>query len=134
MDLQGLRVLLVDDDEATRYWITRLLEQLGATVTGAGSASEALGALDVAVPDILLCDIAMPQEDGYGLIRRVRKRAPEQGGQVPAVALTAYAVIPSMVQQSLRSGFQGHLTKPMSPEELVTAVRGALNGGAPEPP
>jgi CheY-like chemotaxis protein len=121
-------VLLVDDDEATRYWIGRLLEKLGATVTSASSADEALAALDVGVPDILLCDIAMPLEDGYGLIRRVRSRPAEAGGQVPAVALTAYAVVPRMIEQSLRSGFQGHLSKPMEPEDLVRAVREAMKG------
>ena len=127
MDLKGLDVLLVDDDEPTRYWIGRILENLGARVTSAGSAREALAALDVAVPDVLLSDIAMPEEDGYGLIQRIRARSEDSGGLVPAVALTAYATIPSMVAHSLKSGFQGHLTKPMTPEELVEAVRAAIS-------
>jgi CheY-like chemotaxis protein len=129
MDLKGLRVLLVDDDEATRYWIGKILENLGAQVTGAASAPEALTALDAAVPDILLCDIAMPEEDGYSLIQKIRARPEQKGGIVPAVALTAYATIPSMVEHSLRSGFQGHLTKPMAPEDLVAAVHAAIAGG-----
>ena len=130
MELQGVRVLLVDDDEATRYWIGRLLEKLGADVTSASNVAEAMTALDRSVPDILLCDIAMPEVDGYQLIRQVRSRAPEAGGKVPAIALTAYAVIPSMVEASLRSGFQAHLSKPMEPDDLVRAVHSAMSGSA----
>jgi CheY-like chemotaxis protein len=130
MDLAGVKVLLVDDDESTRYWIGRLLQQLGATVASASSAREALQALDEAVPDVLLCDIAMPEEDGYALIRMVRERDQAAGGQVPAVALTAWAVMPRMVEQSLRSGFQAHLSKPMDGDDLVRVVREAMDGGA----
>jgi CheY-like chemotaxis protein len=127
MDLAGVRVLLVDDDEATRYWIGRLLEQLGAKVASASSARDALQALDAAVPDVLLCDIAMPEEDGYELIRLVRARDQAAGGKVPAVALTAYAVVPRMIERSLRSGFQAHLSKPMDGADLVRVVREAMD-------
>lgn len=134
MDLQGVHVLLVDDDEATRYWLRRMLEQLGARVEAAASAREALAMVSAHVPDVVLCDIAMPDEDGYSLIRSVRGLPAEQGGAVPAVALTAYAVVPSMVERSLASGFQAHLQKPMQPQDIVRVVRDAVGasgtGGA----
>ena len=89
--LAGLRVLVVDDEEDTRDLLVAALGHSGAEVEPAGSAREALSALRRRPPDVLVCDIAMPGEDGYALLARVRALAAEDGGLVPAVALTAYA-------------------------------------------
>ena len=89
--LAGVRVLVVEDQEDTRDLLAAALGHSGAEVEPAGSAREALSALRRRPPDVLVCDIAMPGEDGYALLARVRALAAEEGGLVPAVALTAYA-------------------------------------------
>jgi CheY-like chemotaxis protein len=119
--LQALRVLIVDDDRDTLEVVKQLLEQAGADVTAAASAEEALEELRRAPPDVLLSDIGMPGQDGYELIRRVRQLAPEQGGRVPAAALTAFAHGEHR-QQALSAGFQLYLPKPIEPSELTAAV------------
>jgi CheY-like chemotaxis protein len=123
MRLDGIVVLLVDDDEATRYWMTKLLQAEGATVHPAGSADEATRALDAATPHVILCDIAMPEADGFGFIRDVRARAAADGGAVPAVAVTAYAVTPELIDSTMAAGFQAHMAKPFEPDDLVSVVR-----------
>jgi CheY-like chemotaxis protein len=122
MGLAGVVVLLVDDDEATRYWMTRLLEKEGAQVEGAATAGEAMEALDRRQPDVILCDIAMPGEDGFDVIRRVRSRGASAGGGIPAVAVTAYAVTPDLIDSTLAAGFQAHMAKPFEPDDLVRVV------------
>ncbi|HET9595724.1 MAG TPA: ATP-binding protein [Anaeromyxobacteraceae bacterium] len=119
--LLALRVLIVDDDRDTLEVVKQLLEQSGADVTAAASAEEALDVLRRAPPDVLLSDIGMPGQDGYELIRRVRQLAPEQGGRVPAAALTAFAHGEHR-QQALSAGFQLYLPKPIEPAELTAAV------------
>ncbi|MBD2114118.1 MULTISPECIES: PAS domain-containing hybrid sensor histidine kinase/response regulator [Cyanophyceae] len=121
LDLSGIRVFSVDDSADTREFLTVLLEQYGANVITAGSASEALAALRTMHADVLISDIGMPEMDGYKLIRRVRALPPDQGGNIPAIALTAYARDEDQ-RQSLASGYQRHLSKPLDLEKLVQAV------------
>jgi CheY-like chemotaxis protein len=92
-----------------------------AQVTVAASAEEALIALSQSAPDVLLSDIGMPEVDGYMLMRQVRTFSRERGGEVPAIALTAYAG-ESNQQQALAAGFGIHISKPVEPEELVRAI------------
>jgi CheY-like chemotaxis protein/two-component sensor histidine kinase len=119
--LEAVRVLIVDDDRDTLEVVKQLLEQAGAEVTAATSAEEALAALRRTPHDVLLSDIGMPGQDGYELIRRVRTLAPEQGGTVPAAALTAFAQGDHR-QQALSAGYQLYLPKPIEPSELTAAV------------
>jgi CheY-like chemotaxis protein len=120
-ELYGFKVLVVDDDVDTRELIEWVLQRAGAEVTTAGSAAEAMAALDRSRFHILVSDIMMPDEDGYSLLRRVRALPPERGGRVPAVALTAHSLVQDRLQ-SLRAGFQTHVPKPLVPEELVEVV------------
>jgi signal transduction histidine kinase len=119
--LSGLRVLLVDDEADGREATALLLSRAGALVETADSAREALKALDRAVPDILLSDIGMPEEDGLSLLRKVRARASGGGGGVPALAITAYARSEDRAQ-SLLAGFDGYVTKPIDPTELIAMI------------
>ncbi|WGV23197.1 PAS domain S-box protein [Halotia branconii] len=119
--LSGVKILLVDDQADVREFFTFALEQYGATVTAVASANEALTALSQSKPDILLSDIGMPLMDGYMLLREVRKRSPEQGGQIPAIALSAYAGEFNQ-KQALAAGFQKHVSKPAEPIELATVI------------
>jgi len=119
--LEGLRVLVVDDEADARESLTAVLEQCGAVVTAVASAREALGALAHQRPDILVSDIGMPEEDGYSLIEKVRVLDARHGGRIPAVALTAYAA-PEDRRRALDAGYELHMPKPVTPEELVTAV------------
>ncbi|HET8645807.1 MAG TPA: response regulator [Vicinamibacteria bacterium] len=120
-DLYGFKVLVVDDDVDTRELIEWVLKRVGAEVTTAGSAAEAMQALDRGRYHVLVSDIMMPDEDGYSLLRRVRALPPERGGRIPAVALTAHSQVQDRLQ-SLRAGFQTHVPKPLVPEELVEVV------------
>jgi CheY-like chemotaxis protein/anti-sigma regulatory factor (Ser/Thr protein kinase) len=119
--LEGVRVLLVEDEPDTRDLVKTILERCGAEVTAVGSAGEALSALERIKPDVLVSDIGMPGENGYELIRKVRALGPERGGRVPAVALTAYAG-PKDRRRALLAGFQTHLAKPVEPDELLAVV------------
>jgi signal transduction histidine kinase/ActR/RegA family two-component response regulator len=120
-NLQGFKILVVDDDTDSRDFISFVLSEEGADVIAVSSAMKALQALAESKPDVLLSDIGMPDMDGYMLIRQVRTWPPEQGGQIPAIALTAYAGEYNQ-QQALSAGFQMHVTKPAEPSELITAV------------
>jgi signal transduction histidine kinase len=119
--LSGLHVLVMDDEEDTRELLTTALEHCGARVTAVASVPAALEALDLARPDVLVSDIGVPGEDGYSLIRKVRARAAERGGNVPAAALTAYARSEDRIR-ALSAGFQTHLAKPFDPAELVATI------------
>jgi PAS domain S-box-containing protein len=119
--LDDLRVLIVDDDADTLEVVKQLLEQAGARVRIAASTEEALEALRDSPPDVLVSDIGMPGLDGYELIRRVRRLAPEHGGRVPAAALTAFTQSDHR-QQALAAGYQLYLAKPIEPAELAAAV------------
>ena len=119
--LQGLTVLVVDDQEDVRELMRIVLSRRGATVVAAESTATALEALDRCRPDVILSDLEMPGEDGYSLIRKVRARSAERGGAVPAAALTAYARTEDRVH-SLRAGFHRHVPKPVQPDELAEIV------------
>jgi len=127
--LTGVEVLVVDDDADSIELLREALTQAGATVRCARSAQEALEALRGGVPSVLLSDIAMPDEDGYALIRRIRNFPADCGGRVRAAALTAFA-FPEDKEQALRAGFDDFLAKPIAPWELVEAVA-RLAGCAP---
>jgi PAS domain S-box-containing protein len=119
--LDGLRVLVVDDEQDTRDLLRAVLERCGSEVTTAASAAEALDTIEALRPDVLVSDLGMPGEDGYSLIAKIRALPLERGGQTPAAALTAYARVEDRLRV-LRSGFQIHLPKPVEPVELVTVV------------
>ncbi|MEA5503858.1 PAS domain S-box protein [Halotia wernerae UHCC 0503] len=119
--LNGLRVLVVDDEPDVRQLIATVLGQYGVKVMAVASAFEALLALPQFHPDIIVSDIGMPQEDGYALIRKLRTLSQEQGGRIPAVALTAYARAEDRTQ-ALLAGFQLHVPKPVNPTELAAVV------------
>ena len=119
--LQGLKVLVVDDEPDTRELIREVLRECGSEVITSQSAAEALVALEEHKPDILISDLGMPDEDGYSLISKIRALPEDRGGQIPAAALTAYARAEDRMRV-LRSGFQFHLPKPVDSAELVTVV------------
>ncbi|MBD2034250.1 PAS domain-containing protein [Leptolyngbya sp. FACHB-321] len=119
--LDNVQVLLVEDDDDTREFEAFLLKQYGATVTAVASGSAALQALEQGLPDVLVSDIGMADMDGYRLMQQIRSRPLAQGGSVPAIALTAYAAA-SDQERALQAGFQQHLTKPLEPECLVSAI------------
>lgn len=119
--LDGVQVLLVDDDDDSRAFQAFLLEHNGAKVQAVASGSEALQVLEQFRPDILISDVGMAEMDGYLLIQKIRSRPANQGGTIPAIALTAYAAELDQ-QRSLQAGFQKHLTKPIDPELLVSGI------------
>ncbi|HLO86114.1 MAG TPA: response regulator [Nostocaceae cyanobacterium] len=121
LPLTGLRILVVDDDDDSRFYITTVLESDGASVTAVASATAVLEILPQLKPDAFICDIAMPDQDGYALIRQIRGLKTDEGGKVPAVALTAYADTEDRIC-ALASGFQIHVAKPVAPNELVSIV------------
>jgi CheY-like chemotaxis protein len=112
---------LLDDEPDTTEGVEVFLSSLGAEVRVAASTLEALAMMDGRVPDVLVSDIGMPEHDGYEPIARLRARAPESGGRVPAVALTAFARVQDRVR-ILAAGFQMHVTKPVDPSELAAVV------------
>jgi PAS domain S-box-containing protein len=122
--LGGLRLLVVEDDVDARDLLVHLLEQAGASVSAAGSATEALGMLDALRLDVLISDIGMPGQDGYQFIREVRGSG-DVNAAVPALAVTAYAG-PQDRERALAAGFQGHLGKPVNTEDLIAAIRRAV--------
>ena len=119
--LSGLHVLVVDDDEDTLELMTTALTSRKANVTAVGSAGEAIDAIKLRPPDVLISDIAMPEEDGYGLIARVRSLDGEAQSSIPAVAITAYAKEEDR-ERALASGFQIYLAKPVELSELISVV------------
>ena len=121
--LAGLRILVVDDEEDARNLVGKLLGDRGAQVDVAPSAADAVRLLKASRYDVVVSDIGMPQEDGYSLLRRLRAMAVDEGGETPALALTAYAA-PEDRQRALGSGFQVHLAKPVEPSALLAAVAG----------
>jgi PAS domain S-box-containing protein len=120
-NLGGVRVLVVDDDLATLEMLKVILQNRGAEVITASSAGDALQALEYSLPDALVSDLSMPDHDGYELIEQIRRRGPERGGNLPAVALTAYARVEDR-ERALAAGFQIYVPKPVDPSELVAIV------------
>ena len=130
--LDGLRVLVVDDDEDARNLIERVLADEGALVSCATSAAEGLRAVGQVGLDVIVSDIGMPDMDGYALIHQIRSLPVDRGGQIPAIALTAYARAEDS-ERAIAGGFQAHLTKPIDPDKLVSLVASicALGAGTP---
>jgi PAS domain S-box-containing protein len=121
LDLEGIRVLVVDDDFDNREFFNVILEQYQAKVMTVASAREVSSVLRTFKPHILISDIGMPDIDGYTLLRSIRCLSPEQGGTIPAIAVTAYARAED-TQKALESGFQRHFSKPIEAYELITAI------------
>jgi CheY-like chemotaxis protein len=119
--LDGLKVLVVDDEPDVRNFVLMTFKECGAETATASNADEALRILEEWRPDVLVADIGMPDEDGYTLIHRVRSLPPDRGGKTPAMALTAYARTEDRVR-ILSSGYQIHVAKPVEPVELIAAV------------
>jgi len=118
--LDGLRILVVDDETDTLDLIGMELTQHGARITGVSSAEKALEELAQGEFDLLISDIGMPNTDGYELIRQIRKQE-GQTRKIPAVALTAYARVQDRMQ-AIMSGFSTHVAKPVEANELITVV------------
>jgi CheY-like chemotaxis protein len=119
--LQGIHVLVVDDEPDALALVCELLEAVAARVTTATSAEAALDTLATAVPDVVVADLGMPRTDGFEFIDRVRRHDNPRVRQVPAAALTAYARSEDR-KRALRAGFQIHLAKPIDPTELITTI------------
>ncbi|WP_199295934.1 response regulator [Trichocoleus sp. FACHB-591] len=121
--LTGLQILVVDDQVDTLEVLKFVLERYGAEVQTVGSARAALTTLseNSSSYDVLICDIGMPQEDGYWLIQQVRSLSPENGGQIPAIALTAYTREEER-QRAIDAGFQRHVAKPIEPVQLTEFI------------
>ncbi|HEV2911889.1 MAG TPA: PAS domain S-box protein [Pyrinomonadaceae bacterium] len=120
-ELRDLKILIVDDEQDTRELLIVLLTNYGARVVSAASAAEGLEFLEREGPDVMVCDIGMPGEDGYSFIRKVRSLPAERGGRTPAAALTAYAREEDRMR-ALMAGYQLHVAKPVNPAELITVV------------
>ena len=129
--LDGMRIVVVDDDQDSLELVSAVLVEAGATVRGCSSASAALDILQQWRPDVLVSDLEMPEEDGYSLIRKVRALGAERGGAIPAVALTAYGRVQDRVQ-ALTAGYNRHVPKPVDPGEL-TAIIATLAARSIEP-
>jgi CheY-like chemotaxis protein len=123
--LTGMNVLLVEDDDDTREALRLALVSRGALVTAAAGAKEALAAVQRALPDVVVSDIAMPDEDGYAFLRKLRSLKPERGGRVPAVALTAFGSREAR-ELSRECGFHYHLEKPIDPAKLADVLLGLV--------
>ena len=122
MRLWGRRVLAVDDDPDSLEVVGEVLRRAGAEVIGVGAAVYALPTVVFLMPDVLIVDVAMPVEDGVTLVRRLRALPADQGGQIPAVALTAVPPTEAARAEWTNAGFQVHVAKPFDPEELIGVV------------
>jgi CheY-like chemotaxis protein len=130
IDLSGLRVLVVDDEQDARGLIQTVIESHGGIATLAADAASAWTLLETGPrPDVIVSDIEMPGEDGYAFIRRVRSWSAENVGRTPAVALTAYARVQDRLK-ALDAGFDMHVPKPVEPAELVTVIATLVRRGA----
>jgi CheY-like chemotaxis protein len=125
--LDGIKVLVVDDEHDSRELLMMILTRCGSDVRCSDSAASAFEAFNEWQPDLLVSDIGMPNEDGYSLIQRVRNLDSNHARQVPAVALTAYATDEDRMQ-ALSAGFQMHVPKPIEPESFVSSLASVLAG------
>lgn len=130
LELEGVRILTVEDEPDVSDLLAVMLEQRGASLKVTNSAREAFDAVRSVIPDLLIADIGMPGESGYDLIRKVRALPPSAGGTIPAIALTAYAGNETRAR-ALTEGFQAHVAKPVEQRELL-AVISSLVRRAPE--
>jgi len=131
--LRGFQLLVVDDDQDALDMLSLLLTDAGASVRTAASAAEALALLRWIRPDVLLSDLAMPDEDGYSLIRSLRTIERHSGRRTPAVALTAYVRVQDRAR-AVDAGFDVFVEKPVDPEELVSVIGGLVEARALRPP
>jgi CheY-like chemotaxis protein/nitrogen-specific signal transduction histidine kinase len=129
-DLSGVEMLVVDDDRDARELMTRILTDCNAHVRTAASAREGFEAFQAARPDILISDLGMPDNDGFELLSWVRALGREQGGNVPAIALTAFARSEDRLR-ALEAGFSAHISKPVEASELISAVAGIVGPASP---
>ena len=130
--LKGLRVVIVDDDARNREVLSDLLSMFGAKVVACESGAEALRLIPEFGCDLILCDIAMPELDGYDLMRAVRRLPRESGGETPAVAVTGFG--DSVREQAFEAGFQALLPKPVEWERLLVTLRAILGSRGPPLP
>ncbi|OKH29001.1 hypothetical protein NIES2101_43535 [Calothrix sp. HK-06] len=124
-NLNGIRIFVVDDEQDSLELVAFVLEQAGAIITTFASGIEALQAISKMLPDLIVSDIGMPSMDGYMLIRQIRNMPLQNGGQIPAIALTAYAGEIDH-KQALEAGFQHHICKPIEPHDLTQTVLSVL--------
>lgn len=124
--LNGLRLLVVDDDADAREILTFLFSGEGANIVAAATANEALEVLSLFQPDILISDIRLPDSDGYLLLLKIRNLIALQGKQIPAIALTAFSG-QEYRTRSMLAGFDRHLSKPIDLEELVSVVESLVS-------
>jgi CheY-like chemotaxis protein len=126
--LWGARVLVVDDDRDSLDLMERLLAAEGVSVLPVRSAGEALATVVGAVPDALVVDLALPGEDGFALMRKVRTLPPAKGGRAPAISISAYTLAGERLDRWRAAGFQSHVPKPFPPGALIAAVASLLGG------
>ena len=119
--LDGVRLLVVEDEADSREMLVAVFEQCGAIVRAAASAGDGMAALQRALPDVLVCDIGLPGEDGHEFIRKVRALEAERGSRIPALALTAYSG-PEERAKALAAGFDLYVPKPATAAEMVAKV------------
>ncbi len=128
--LRGVSVLIIDDEPDARAMLAAVLSHASGEVRSAASAAEALQLISIRSPDIIVSDIGMPHTDGYAFMKELRQRRASEGGDIPAVALTAYAR-PEDRLAALNAGFQAHVTKPIDPAELVATIASLVGRRAP---
>jgi CheY-like chemotaxis protein/nitrogen-specific signal transduction histidine kinase len=126
--LDGVHVLLVEDDDDSRKLLGTMLKRYGAKVTSTKSAAEALDVFENEVPDVIISDIGMPDQDGYQLIRKLRALPVEKGGKIPAIALTGYASRKDR-ERALRSGYHQHMAKPIEQVDMINAIATLIGRG-----
>jgi PAS domain S-box-containing protein len=126
--LDNVHVLLVEDDDDSRKLLGTMLKRYGARVTSTKSAAEALNVFADDVPDVLISDIGMPDEDGYEFIQKLRALPREQGGQTPAIALTGYASRKDK-ERALAAGYQQHIAKPIEQADMIAAIAALVGRG-----
>jgi hypothetical protein len=124
--LQGIKILAVDDSSDTRELLSAVLEGCGATVTTSSSVREALDIFAGWKADVLVCDIGMPEEDGYTFIRAVRELGSDKGGETPAIALTGYVRVEDRAR-ALQAGYQMFVPKPIEAAELCAIIANLIN-------
>jgi len=130
LDLSGVDALVVDDDRDARELIKRILGDCGASVRIAASAREAFALFRDRAPDLLISDLGMPEVDGFELLDWVRHLGRDEGSQVPAIALTAFARSEDRLS-ALEAGFSAHISKPVEPSELIATVASVVGPSAP---
>lgn len=126
--LDGVHVLLVEDDDDSRRLLGTMLKRYGARVTSTKSAAEALTVFETELPDVLISDIGMPDQDGYELVRKLRAMPPEKGGNTPAIALTGYASRKDR-ERALSTGYQQHMAKPIEQADMINAIAALVGRG-----